>query len=154
MLAHFWQASGESAAPEEAPASGNSRDRAKKSARAAVLVVDDEPLIRWAISETLADRGYEVAEAADAASAIEAVGRRSFAAVLLDLRLPDCDDLRTLAAIRRLLPNAAVVLVTAYGTPEVFSEARRLGAFAILDKPFEIDAIPAVVRRALASRPH
>ena len=60
--------------------------------------------------------------------------------VLLDLRLPDCDDLRVLSAIRRLSPHTPVILMTAYGSPELFMEARRLGAFAIVDKPFDMEA--------------
>src|SRR5207245_11435612 len=120
---------------DQQEATGNSPHLAKKSARARILVVDDEPLIRWSVAETLTERGYEVSEADDAASALRACspGSRPVDVVLLDLRLPDCDDLRALSAIRRLAPHAAVLVMTAYGGPELFTEARRLGAFAIVD---------------------
>ena len=136
--------------------SGNSRDPAEKSALGRILIVDDEALIRWSVAETLGEHGYETIEAADAGSGIRAVapGGRAVDAVLLDLRLPDCDDLRALAAIRRLAPHTPVILMTSYGTPELFHEARHLGAFAIVDKPFEMAAIGPLVDRALAARPH
>ena len=156
MVAAIWQAIGGPAPSDQQVATGDSPQLAKKSAGAKVLVVDDEPLIRWSVAETLAERGYEVSEAEDAASAMRACspGSRSIDVVLLDLRLPDCDDLRVLSAIRRLSPRTAVILMTAYGSPELFTEARRLGAYAIVDKPFEMDALQPLVQRALAARPH
>jgi DNA-binding NtrC family response regulator len=137
-------------------ADGNSSRCGKKSARATILVVDDEALIRWSIAETLADHGFDVVEAGDAASAVRAVAADGAAvdAVLLDLRLPDSDDLRALCAIRRVSPHTPVILMTAFGTRELFQEARRAGAAAVIDKPFEMEMVAPLVERALASRPH
>jgi DNA-binding NtrC family response regulator len=155
MLAEIHQSSTGSAAGPTRPSGENSPRPGKNFPRATVLVVDDEPLVRWSIAETLGDSGYKVSEAADAACALAAFETAPPAdVVLLDLRLPDCDDLATLSAIRRLSPATRIVLLTAFGTPEIFAEARRLGAFAIMDKPFEIDAVRAVVDRALAGRTH
>jgi DNA-binding NtrC family response regulator len=154
MVAAIRQAIGGSAPSDRHAAIGNSPQLAKKSAGARVLVIDDEPLIRWSVAETLIERGYEVREADDAASAIHACspGSSPVDVALLDLRLPECDDLRVLAAIRRLSPQTPVILMTAYGTPELFLEARRLGAFAIVDKPFDMDALQPLVERALLAR--
>jgi DNA-binding NtrC family response regulator len=156
MVAAIWQAIGGPAPSEQQVATGNFPRLAKKSARATILVVDDEPLIRWAVAETLAESGYEVRGADDAASAMRAFlpGPRAFDVVFLDLRLPDCDDLGVLSAMRRLSPHTQMILMTAFGSPELFTEARRLGAFAIMDKPFEMDALQPLVERALAARPH
>ena len=150
------QAIGKPASSAEQCATGNFPRTAKKSARARILVVDDEPLIRWAVVETLADRGYDVGEVEDAASAIRACspGSQPIDLVLLDLHLPDCDDLRVLSAIRRLSTHTPVILMTAYGSPDLFMEARRMGAFAVVDKPFEMEALEPLVERALAARPH
>ncbi len=126
----------------------------KKSSLGRVLVVDDEALIRWSLAETLGAEGYQVTEAADGASAIRAFASNPGASdvVLLDLRLPDSDDLRVLSTLRRLSPLTPVILMTAYGSPEVLDEARRLGAFTIIQKPFEMDDIGSVVARAMATR--
>jgi DNA-binding NtrC family response regulator len=120
-----------------------------------VLVVDDEALLRWSIAETLGDQGYKVTQAADAAAAMRifsgALGETDL--VLLDLRLPDSDGLGVLSAMRRLSPSTPVILMTAYGTPELLKEARRLGTVGIVDKPFEMSDLAPLVERALAARP-
>src|SRR2546430_8266769 len=78
-----------------------------------VLVIDDEPLVRWSVAETLADAGYDVIEADDGASAIQvcsACARPDV--VLLDLSLPDSTDLGLLASLRRLSPGTPIVIIT------------------------------------------
>jgi DNA-binding NtrC family response regulator len=83
-----------------------------------VLVVDDEPLIRWSVAETLADLEFDVEQAADASAALRAVTTtaRPFDVVVLDLRLPDMNDLSLLRTVHQLLPAAALILMTAFGT--------------------------------------
>lgn len=105
-----------------------------------VLVVDDEPLIRWSVSESLTDLGMEVRQAGDAVSALRAVTttKLPFDVVLLDLRLPDMRDLSLLAALRQLMPSARLVLMTAFGSPDTACDAALLGA-CVLNKPFELD---------------
>jgi DNA-binding NtrC family response regulator len=119
-----------------------------------VLVVDDEPLVRWSIGETLRLHGCRITEAGDGQTALASL-RWSTAppdAVILDLKLPDSDDLTLLMGVRRLAPSAAVILMTAFATPEIVEEAKRLGAFTVLDKPFELDQLDELVGRALAGR--
>lgn len=131
------------------PARRASRPASEPGARR-VLVVDDEPLVRWAIAETLRWHGHQIAEAADAGQALRALADPDLVpdVLVLDLRLPDCTDLRLLATIRSLRPSLPVILMTAFGTPELRDEARRLGVFAILDKPFELDVLEGLVGRA------
>jgi two-component system, NtrC family, response regulator AtoC len=129
---------------------------AEKSTSARVLVVDDESLVRWSLAETLGASGYEVTEAKDGASAIRAFAslRGSTDVVLLDLRLPDVDDLHILAAMRQRSPNVPVIVMTAFGTPELLNEAMRLGAFAFIDKPFDMNDVSPLIERALAASTH
>jgi DNA-binding NtrC family response regulator len=112
-----------------------------------VLVVDDEPLIRWCIAETLGAAGYGITEAQDAASALRALaGMTQPDVILLDLRLPDSSDLGLLQQIRSIAPTAAVIMMTAFGTPEVTAAALALGARAVLTKPFDMHDLEHVVR--------
>jgi two-component system, NtrC family, response regulator AtoC len=121
----------------------------KNSAALRVLVVDDEPLIRWSVAETLTDRGYQVVETGDASGARSAVaGDDAFDVVLLDYRLPDSDDLNLLASIRRAAPRAQVIMMTAFGKPEVVRGALELGAYSVVNKPFEMQAIADLVAKA------
>ena len=111
-----------------------------------VLVVDDEPLIRWSVAETLSGLGFDVEEAADALSALRIVTNAAlpFGVVILDLRLPDMNDLSLLGTLRQLLPQAHLILMTAFGTPELIASARALGA-DVLAKPFELDELNRLV---------
>lgn len=114
-----------------------------------VLVVDDELLLRWSVSETLSDLGCAVAQASTAAEALRAVttAERPFEVVVLDLRLPDMSDLSLLRTVRQLLPDAALVLMTAFGTAEIVTQAQALGA-AVLNKPFELAELERLLNEA------
>ena len=119
-----------------------------------ILIVDDEPLVRWSVAETLTDSGYRVTSAADAADALRAMmgaGSRPDV-VLLDIDLPDSKDLSVLSAIRQISPDSSVIVMTAYGSRKLFDEARERGAFASVDKPFEMSSLAPLVARALASQ--
>jgi DNA-binding NtrC family response regulator len=110
------------------------------------LVVDDEPLIRWSVAESLSDIGMDVEQASDAADALRIVTTtaRPFDVVVLDLRLPDMDDLSLLGTLRHLLPGAVLILMTAFGTPELFADAEAMGA-AVINKPFELDDLKRLI---------
>lgn len=112
----------------------------------AVLVVDDEPLIRWSVTESLAGLGFTVEDAPDAATALKMVttSPEPFSVVVLDLRLPDMHDLSLLATLRQLLPKAHLILMTAFGTAQTEAQARALGA-DVLTKPFELGELNRLV---------
>jgi DNA-binding NtrC family response regulator len=114
-----------------------------------VLVVDDEPLIRWSVTETLSGLGLDVEQAGDAASALRIMttGSLEFDIIVLDLRLPDMHDLSLLATMRQLQPEASIVLMTAFGTDEIIERAVGLGARSVLHKPFELGTLVDAVYR-------
>lgn len=126
---------------------------AKKSSALRVLVVEDESLIRWSIAETLTQAGHVVVEAADGAAAIRAMTDPSetIDAVALDYRLPDSNDLKLLATIRCLSPRSPVILMTAFGAPEVMADAFALGVYQVLSKPFELQVLEHLLRTACES---
>ena len=127
----------------------------EKSRSLRVLVVDDESLIRWSIAETLADAGHTVIEAEDGATAVQALTAPAepVDAVLLDYRLPDSNDLTLVANIRRLSPHSPVILMTAYGTPEVTKGALDLGVYRVMSKPFEMHELEELLLEACGSHP-
>ena len=127
----------------------------EKSPALRVLVVEDERLIRWSIAETLAHAGHTVIEAEDGATAVRALTAPAepVDAVLLDYQLPDSNDLTLLANIRRLSPHSPVILMTAYGTPEVTKGALDLGVYRVMSKPFEMHELEELLLQACASGP-
>jgi two-component system response regulator AtoC len=126
---------------------------AKKSAPLRILVVDDESLIRWSLTETLSDLGHLVSEAGDGDTALRMVTDvdAPFDVVLLDYHLPDSHDLGLLSQIRRLAPNTVVIMMTAFATPEMSDAALRIGAYRVVHKPFEIHDMADLVLDAHAA---
>lgn len=125
----------------------------EKPPRPVVLVVDDEPLIRWSLSEGLMEKGYRVRQAASGAEArkeIEASLDEPLV-IVLDLRLPDVVDLSLLRDIRARRPDAPVVMMSAHGSDEDARGATRLGAFKFVTKPFDVGEIVGFVRDAWAA---
>jgi len=119
-----------------------------------VLVVDDEPLIRWSLSEGLTEFGYVVrvaANAAEARAALASFGHEEVV-VLLDLRLPDSADLSLLREIRSKWPAAPVVMMSAHGSADDAAKAIESGAFRFVDKPFDVTDVAQLVGEAWARR--
>ena len=117
-------------------------------ANATILVVDDEPLIRWSLTERLKADGYRVLEAQNGAEGVDRV-HDGVDLVLLDYKLPDTDGVAVLRKIKQLDPEILVILLTAYATVETAVEAIKLGAYHFANKPFNLDEVAATVERAL-----
>ena len=115
---------------------------------ATILVVDDEPLIRWSLSERLKSDGYEVLEAETGRAALEKLPE-GVDLVLLDYRLPDTDGVTVLRKIKEFDQDILVILLTAYASVETAVEAMKLGAYHFANKPFNLDEVAATVERAL-----
>jgi len=117
-------------------------------ARRTILVVDDEALIRWSLSERLKADGYHVLEADSGRAALEALSE-GVDLVLLDYRLPDTDGVSVLRKIKEFDQDILVILLTAYASVETAVEAMKLGAYHFANKPFNLDEVMATVERAL-----
>jgi DNA-binding NtrC family response regulator len=115
-----------------------------------ILVVDDEADIRGLLSEILAEEGYEVEAAADAAAAKRACGLQEPDLVLLDIWMPDMDGITLLREwSEKHALRCPVVMLSGHGTVETAVEATRLGAFDFVEKPLSIAKLLRTVERAL-----
>lgn len=132
------------------------RDRSQfgeKPARLTILIVDDEPLIRWSLREALRLRGHDVATAGTGAEAMAAVSTAcgQFDVVILDYRLPDRQDLSLLDDVRVASPRSAVLMMTAFADDEMRTMALDRGARAVVGKPFQVKSFVSLVESAVAS---
>jgi CheY-like chemotaxis protein len=140
--------------PDRVPAEGITPIMRGKLPTATVLIVDDEPLIRWSLAQGLTEAGFSVAVAANAAEA-RAVLRSNAAeplVVVLDLRLPEVTDLSLLREIRAKWPESPVVMMSAQATAEDVSHAMEMGAFGFVDKPFDLPEMVKIVHAAWQGR--
>ena len=113
-----------------------------------ILVVDDEQLIRWSLTERLRAEGHDVLEAETGARALEQL-REGVDLVLLDYKLPDLDGLTILKKIKEFDPDILVILLTAYASVDTAVEAMKEGAYHFANKPFNLDDVALLVQRAL-----
>jgi DNA-binding NtrC family response regulator len=106
-----------------------------------VLVVDDEGLLRWSLSEMLLAAGYETVQARDAREARLAFAddARPIDVVLLDLKLPDAYGLELIQEARRRCLTCPIIVMTAYGTADTVEAAMAAGAMQVISKPFDLD---------------
>ena len=115
---------------------------------ATVLVVDDEPLIRWSLVNRLKEEGYRTLEAGTGADAV-AQHRDGVDLVLLDFALPDSNGLSVLKQIKEQDADTLVLMLTAHTGVETAVEAMKNGAYHYANKPFDLDEIMMLVEKAL-----
>lgn len=115
----------------------------------AILIVDDEKNMRWALSKALEKGGYKVLTASDGAEGCELFARTDPDLVLLDLRMPGMGGLEALSKMKAANSSVPVIIITAHGTVENAIEAMKHGADDYLTKPFELETVKAVVAKNL-----
>lgn len=115
--------------------------------KARILIVEDEEKLRRVLSLQLESTGYEAVLAGSAEDALKLAERANL--ILTDLRLPSMDGMALLEAVQRQNPRIPVIVMTAFSTVEIAVEAMKKGAADFLPKPFSLDHLMAVVRKAL-----
>jgi len=114
-----------------------------------VMVVDDDPETLALLREVVIKEGYQVETAEDADMALRHIGEWQPDLIITDIHMPGKDGLALLASVREKAPDILVILLTAYGSLKTAVDAIKAGAFDYLSKPFVVDDIRLVVRRAL-----
>ena len=128
------------------------RARAPREQRQ-ILIVDDEESLAFFLRQGLleADPGWLIDTAATGEEAVIKINRFAYRLIISDLRMPGLNGLELIQMIRALEPQTRVVLMTAYGSSKVEEEARRLGVFRYLAKPFAIEEVKALATEALGA---
>ena len=114
---------------------------------ARILIMDDEPKERGRIEAFLRQKGYEVTSLGTAAEAIETLKRDRFDVMLTDCTIPGVDALQTSEDARKINPDLAVIIMTAYGTIETAVKAIKAGAYDYLAKPIDLDQLVVLIER-------
>ena len=121
----------------------------KTNGKTNVLVVDDLRSIRLTLGGILEDEGHNVVTAEDGYQAIEAVKKTHFDAIFMDIKMPGINGVQTFREVKKIDPEAVVIMMTAYSVEDLVKEALEEGAYAIIYKPFDIDRIIAIIEELL-----
>lgn len=113
------------------------------------LVVDDEKHIRLAVSRVIGRMGCVVQEAEDGEKALNIIRQQDVQLVFLDLKMPGLDGLEVQKRIRELDESILVIIITGYATLETAIEAMKHGAYDFIPKPFSVDQLRVITKRAL-----
>jgi DNA-binding NtrC family response regulator len=114
-----------------------------------ILVVEDDSSMSFFLSEAMRKEGYRVDAVASGEEALEKITQDRFNVVILDLRLPTMDGMEVLGNIKMTNPEIGVIMITAHGSKDIAMEAIRRGAYDYFSKPFDINEMRVVVKRAL-----
>jgi len=121
-------------------------------ARAQILVIDDEPIMRDFLEETLVRAGYEIETVANGTAGMAAIRNNSYDLIITDMKMPGLDGLTLLEQTKKVQPDAVVIIMTAYASVETAVRALKTGAADYIMKPFTPEEIEHVVRKALYER--
>jgi len=117
-----------------------------------IHLIDDEPVIHDVLGQLLSAEGYQVEISASGEEALPKFVEQQFDLTLLDLLMPGMDGLEVLKQIKKMEPEAMVIIVTAYGSVESALKAIKMGAYDYIQKPFKNDELLMTIARALEHR--
>jgi two-component system response regulator PilR (NtrC family) len=124
-------------------------DRAPKGR---ILVVEDEKSMREVLKILLEEESYDVTTASDGREGIEYLKENIFDLVITDIKMPKADGFEVLRQATELSPDTVVIIITAFGTMESAVEAMKKGAYDYIHKPFKIDEIRLIVKKAFEKK--
>jgi two-component system, chemotaxis family, chemotaxis protein CheY len=122
------------------------------SAALRVLIVEDDPATRRLYKFLLTNGGYDVLEAEDGMAAVELLERNHCSLVITDMNMPRMGGMELIKHIRASYGDLYVILITAFGTPDIEKQALRIGANDYLPKPFDFEELEGRLRAFFQSR--
>ena len=117
-----------------------------------LLIVDDDPAIQMTLGESLKKRGYDIEIVSSAEAALDKVRVHPYDLILLDVKLGGISGIEAIPEIQKIKPDAQIIVITAYGSREVGRQAIQQGAYDYFTKPFSLQEMDTVVKRALEKK--
>jgi len=114
-----------------------------------MLIIDDEPLMRITLQDSLVGEGYEVVAAETGRKGVDLLRKNQWDIIITDLKLPDLEGIEILKEAKSLNPSTEVILITAYGSIDSAVSAMKEGASDYLTKPFSMDELLLIIKRLL-----
>ncbi len=121
---------------------------------ARILIIDDAEPVRYTLKEGMEKHGYEVVEAANGRAGLNLQGREPADLVVTDIFMPEMDGIETILELKRDYPDIPIIAISApgsFGTVNYLHMSEKLGADAVLPKPFGTEELVALVHHLLSA---
>lgn len=135
-------------------ASSQAEGSVAKNVSGRILIIDDDPHFLRVLHRILSGEQFSVTANSNPCAALELLRSGNFDLIICDLRMPDCDGLNLLQAIREAGNEVPVIILTAYGEVDTYLEAMNAGATEYLNKPIKSDELVQVVRNCMRKGNH
>ncbi len=117
-----------------------------------ILIVEDEKSMREVLKILLEGEKYDVMTAFDGLEGLSIIDKDIFDLIITDMKMPKADGFQILKKVKEISPDTIVIMITAFGTTESAIEAMKLGAYDYISKPFNIDEIRLIVKKAIEKK--
>jgi DNA-binding NtrC family response regulator len=113
------------------------------------MIVDDEEIVRTSLSSWLLEDGYDVASVESGKLALDALKKKNYDLMLVDLKMPEMDGLELMKEVKKSLPDLPIIIMTAFATVDTAVKAIKEGAFDYLMKPFDPEEISITIKKIM-----
>lgn len=114
-----------------------------------VMVIEDDREMRLLLEDFIQEEGYEVRSTDNGSEAFRLLARDDFDLIITDVRMPGLSGLDILPGIRKLQPHSAIIVITAFGSEEVYTRAIERGADGYLEKPISLEKLRIMIKKVL-----
>jgi DNA-binding NtrC family response regulator len=128
------------------------KDLRKTDSIVRILIIEDDEEMRSLLEDILSEGGFQTESVSNGSEGLRKVTQEPFDLILTDIRMPGLTGLDILPVIRRLRPEASVIVITAFGNEEIRRRSVEKGAAGYLEKPIHMDKLKALVHEMVSSR--
>jgi len=115
-----------------------------------ILVIEDDREMRSLLKDFIEDEGYAVDSVEDGSEAFRKLARETFDLMITDIRMPGLNGLDILPGLKKLLPQAPIIVITAFGSEEVYRRVLERGANAYLEKPIHLEELRILIQKMIS----
>lgn len=114
-----------------------------------VMVIEDDQEMRLLLEDFIQEEGYEVRSTDNGSEAFRILAKDEFDLIITDVRMPGLSGLDILPGIRKLQPHSAIIVITAFGSEEVYTRAIERGADGYLEKPISLEKLRVMIKKVI-----
>ncbi len=128
------------------------KDLRKSDSIVRILIIEDDEEMRSLLEDVLGEEGFETESVCNGSNGLHEITKKPFDLVITDIRMPGLTGLDILPGIKKLQPQASVIVITAFGSEEVRRQSLSRGATAYLEKPIHLERLKTLVQEMVSKK--